>query len=188
MSEPEIARRCQSCGASIRDVAFFCPQCGRELKTTAELMKPAPDADGPSTSIATAPLNEAPTPKEKFDIVHSTEKKPKVEAPRPQQPTRPAPTFKYPEGHAKGTPDAPGRTKVAPGANAIADARGKVQRATGLARNVGEDVIQRGQKLREMSSVVLDEASYDPSLRFVLVAAVLFLLFLVIVVLNRFIV
>ena len=48
-------------------------------------------------------------------------------------------------------------------------------------------MVQRGQKLREMSSVVLDEASYDPSLRFVLVAAALFLLFLVMVLLNRFI-
>ena len=48
-------------------------------------------------------------------------------------------------------------------------------------------MVQRGQKLREMSSVVLDEASYDPSLRFVLVAAALFILFLVIVLLNKFI-
>jgi hypothetical protein len=70
----------------------------------------------------------------------------------------------------------------------LADARGKIQRATGVARHVGGDVVQRGQKLREMSSVVLDEAGYDPSLRFVLVAAVLFVLFLVIVLLNRFIV
>jgi hypothetical protein len=36
-----------------------------------------------------------------------------------------------------------------------------------------------------MSSVVLDEAGYDPSLRFVLVAAALFLLFLLIMVLNK---
>jgi hypothetical protein len=63
-----------------------------------------------------------------------------------------------------------------------------MQRATGLAKHVGGDVVQRGQKLREMSSVVLDEASYDPSLRFVLVAAVLFFLFLIMVLLNRFIV
>ena len=70
----------------------------------------------------------------------------------------------------------------------MAEARDKVQRATGTAKHVGGDVVHRGQKLREMSSVVLDEASYDPSLRFVLVAAVLFILFLIIVLLNRFIV
>src|SRR6185436_5542233 len=31
MPDPKIARRCPSCGASIRNVAFFCPQCGEEL-------------------------------------------------------------------------------------------------------------------------------------------------------------
>jgi len=63
----------------------------------------------------------------------------------------------------------------------------KIQRATTLARDVEGDVIHRVQKVREISNLVLDEAGDDPSLRFVLVAAVLFLLFLVIVVLNRFI-
>ncbi len=63
----------------------------------------------------------------------------------------------------------------------------KIQRATTIARDVRGDVVQRGQKVRHISSVVLDEAGYDPSLRFVLVATVLFLLFLIIVVLNKFI-
>ena len=58
---------------------------------------------------------------------------------------------------------------------------------TTKARDVEGDVKQRVQKFREISSVVIDEASYDPSLRFVLVAAALFVLFLVIVLLNRFI-
>ena len=198
MSEPEIARRCQSCGASIRDLAFFCPQCGKELKTTGELTQHDPNRDKPSTAVATAPLNEAPEWKEQLDANRSADKKPKVEAPKtqeskpqgpkPQEPKPPEPTYKNPADRGKGTPNPAGRAKGAPGAHAFAEARGKVQRATGLARNVGGDVIQRGQKLREMSSVVLDEAGYDPSLRFVLVAAVLFLLFLVIVLLNRFIV
>jgi hypothetical protein len=64
----------------------------------------------------------------------------------------------------------------------------KIQRATTLARGVEGDVIHRVQKVREISNVVLDEAGYDPSLRFVLVAAVLFVLFLVIVLLNKLIV
>jgi hypothetical protein len=63
----------------------------------------------------------------------------------------------------------------------------KIQRATSLARGVEDDVIHRARKVREISGVVLDEAGYDPSLRFVLVAAVLFVLFLVIVLLNKFI-
>jgi hypothetical protein len=80
------------------------------------------------------------------------------------------------------------RPQGTPGDPPASEAQGKVHRAASLARNVGGDVVQRGQKLREMSSVVWDEASYDPSLRFVLVAVVLFVLFLVVVLLNRFIV
>jgi len=40
-------------------------------------------------------------------------------------------------------------------------------------------------KLRKASTVVLDEAAYDPSIRFVLVAAVLFGLFLVLLILSK---
>jgi hypothetical protein len=64
---------------------------------------------------------------------------------------------------------------------------GKLQRAATRARGVEGDMKQRARKVREISGVVLDEAGDDPSLRFVLVAAVLFGLFLVIVLLNKFI-
>jgi hypothetical protein len=43
----------------------------------------------------------------------------------------------------------------------------------------------RVDKLRRASSVVLDQAAYDPSLRFVLVAAGLFLLFLFLLLLSK---
>src|SRR5215203_6033308 len=45
---------------------------------------------------------------------------------------------------------------------------------------VREDGVRgRVEKLRKVSSVVIDQAAYDPSLRFLLVAAAFFLLFLV---------
>jgi len=62
-----------------------------------------------------------------------------------------------------------------------------LQRAGTMARGVEGDVKQRARKVREISSVVLDEAAYDPSLRFVLVAVIVFALFLIIVLLNKFI-
>jgi hypothetical protein len=78
-----------------------------------------------------------------------------------------------------------------PHASASPRARGavgaRIQRATTLARDVEGDVIHRVQKVREISSVVFDEAGYDPSLRFVLVAAIVFVLFLAIVLLNKLI-
>lgn len=63
----------------------------------------------------------------------------------------------------------------------------KIQRATDRARDVQDHAMHRVQKVREVSSVVIEEAGYDPSLRFVLVAAVLFVLFLLIMLLNKLI-
>ena len=50
---------------------------------------------------------------------------------------------------------------------------------------VAENVRERVEKIRHVSSVVIDEAAYDPSLRFLLVAAVLFLLFIVLVIISK---
>ena|SRR5688500_13793528 len=108
MSEPEIARRCTTCGASVRQRAMFCPQCGN----------PIPEAQAP---VATA------TPLIPETIIE-TAPKPKV--------------------HEDGV-------------------RGRVE------------------KLRKVSSVMIDQAAYDPSLRFLLVAAVLFILFLVLLILSK---
>ena len=52
---------------------------------------------------------------------------------------------------------------------------------------VAENVRDRVEKIRHVSSVVIDQAAYDPSLRFLLVAAVLFVLFLVLLILSKLI-
>ena len=75
---------------------------------------------------------------------------------------------------------------VAAGSSAEHHSKVSVHRATAAARDVFEDnVLARVEKLRHVSSVVLDEAGYDPSLRFVLVAVVLFVLFLVLLFLSK---
>jgi len=48
-----------------------------------------------------------------------------------------------------------------------------------------EGVRGRVEKLRKVSSVVIDQAAYDPSLRFLLVAAALFILFLMLLILSK---
>ncbi|HEX5886137.1 MAG TPA: zinc-ribbon domain-containing protein [Pyrinomonadaceae bacterium] len=48
-----------------------------------------------------------------------------------------------------------------------------------------DGVRARVEKLQKFSSVVIDQAGYDPSLRFLLVAAALFLLFLVLLILSK---
>ncbi|MCA1576431.1 MAG: zinc-ribbon domain-containing protein [Acidobacteria bacterium] len=52
---------------------------------------------------------------------------------------------------------------------------------TGVAGNVRERV----EKIKHVSSVMIDQAAYDPSLRFLLVAAVLFVLFLILLILSK---
>ena len=152
MTEPVIARRCPSCGVSIREVAFFCPQCGENL--------PKKQADSPTeaASQATQPLFR--------DTIA-------LDAPDARV------------ARETGNEDRKEDRKV--GQAALGAVGAKIQRATTLARDVEGNVIHRVQKAREISSVVIDEAGYDPSLRFVLVAAILFFLFLVIVLLNKLI-
>jgi hypothetical protein len=48
-----------------------------------------------------------------------------------------------------------------------------------------EGVKARVEKLQKFSSIVIDQAAYDPSLRFLLVAAAFFLLFLVLLILSK---
>jgi hypothetical protein len=54
-----------------------------------------------------------------------------------------------------------------------------------VARLAEEDPKGPVGRLRKASSVVIDQAAYDPSIRFLLVAAVLFLLFVVLLVLSK---
>ena len=48
-----------------------------------------------------------------------------------------------------------------------------------------EGVKARVEKLRHVSSVVIDQAAYDPSIRFLLVAAAFFILFLVLLIMSK---
>jgi hypothetical protein len=164
MPEPEIAKRCPSCGASIRSHAFFCPQCGRELAhpdfSQTLPIQPAHEKAADQITTPAAPDLKASRPTGR-DTLSDSSPPPPVERP------------------AVATPEAIQTARGAVGA--------KIQRATNRAREVEGDMLQRARKVREISGVVIDEAGYDPSLRFVLVAAVLFLLFLLIVILNKFI-
>ena len=165
MAEPEISRRCPSCGASIRVQAFFCPQCGEELKQQKSKQEdPSPRAREGDT----APLENL------FDQT--------------------IPIIRIPEGESTSSASEtiplspmPTPTRRETSHTTLGEVGAKIHRATTRARGVEEDMMQRVQKLREISSVVMEEASYDPSLRFVLVAAALFMLFLVILILNKLI-
>jgi hypothetical protein len=65
-------------------------------------------------------------------------------------------------------------------------AKHRIQSTTAIHRKTANG-LQKVEKIRRISSVVLDEAAYDPSLRFVLVAAALFIIFLTILIMSKLI-
>ena len=176
MADPEIARRCRSCGASIRAGGLFCPQCG---KPTSE---PAPDSNQAveTEEVFFAPetvsvdLSGLPTADLSSDSARSTVTvplqpfAPDVEPATAWQQELATVRFPVADNH----PPAP-----APRADEI---------STRLRHEALVAEAKKGfGKVREISTVVIDEASFDPSARFVLVAAVLFVLFLVILILSE---
>ena len=63
--------------------------------------------------------------------------------------------------------------------------RETLHRASTAARGAIEHNVRRVEKVQHVSAVVLEEASSDPSLRFVLVALGLFVLFIILLVLSK---
>ena len=181
MVEPEIARRCRSCGASIRVRGFFCPQCGRPTSDPAsDPLNPEAGQDTEEVFLApeTVSVDLPSLPTSDFSNEYSA----RVADTVPLQPfaadvessaawqREQAPTEALPTAvpHHAGPASPADSTHPRPARGAL-----------------GEDVKKGLGKVREISTVMLDEASYDPSARFVLVAAVLFVLFLVILILSE---
>jgi hypothetical protein len=64
-------------------------------------------------------------------------------------------------------------------------ARDSLHRASTATREALADNVKRVEKIRHVSSAMIEEATYDPSLRFVLVALALFVVFLVLLLLSK---
>jgi hypothetical protein len=196
MSEPEIARRCPTCGASIREVALFCPQCGNaqpQRQTRA-------DAGPESTSKNTAPLEdgEVEAPQRSMSDTIAIERPQEAsQPPAASQLMSPTIAIEKPDEEPSAPPNQPSlsdtiaierpeeKPKTPAGAGVRGAVGGQLRRANTLVREAEGDVRHRVQKVRRISTVVLEEAGDDPGLRFVLVAAIVFILFLVIVLLNK---
>jgi hypothetical protein len=171
--EPEIARRCADCGASVRGHASFCPQCGKTLRATGSISE-APEL--PSRRI-TDPGRTAST------VDPQGESAPPVPvAPAEDSLGAAAPT----SNNYRRTEVIDPRASLSGGTGVGGDdARSKRQRVTAAARDVVEEKLSpRVEKLRHASNIMLEEAAYDPSLRFVLVAIIILLLSLLLLLLN----
>ena len=63
--------------------------------------------------------------------------------------------------------------------------RETLHRASSVARGAIEGNVKRVEKIHHVSTVMLEEATYDPSLRFVLVALGLFVVFVILLVVSK---
>ena len=64
-------------------------------------------------------------------------------------------------------------------------ARVGFHRASTATREALADNVKRVEKIRHVSSAMIEEATYDPSLRFVLVALVVFVVFVLLLLLSK---
>ena len=153
---PEISHRCGSCGASIREPAMFCPECGKPLSAATE-NSPNSEARPADASLSVSKpgvVNGPPDDEKDVSALSHAEK----EATKS-------------EGHERYHP--------------VEKTRETLHRASSAARGAIEDNVKRVEKIHHVSTVMLEEASTDPSLRFVLVALGLFVVFIILLVLSK---
>ena len=179
MGDPEIARRCRWCGASIRMRGLFCPQCGKPTPG------PTPDASSPEPAMETEEVFLAPETVS-VDLPSLPTSDLADDAFRAAETVPLQPLVSDVENLGMRQPE-PTTTRFPVNKNyspARESAEARVSRRS-QPEALGGDVKKGLGKVREISNVMLEEASYDPSARFVLVAAVLFVLFLVILILSE---
>ena len=157
---PEISHRCPACGASIRDLGegiLFCPECGKPLAASHKSER-GEDEHHEAQEPVSVDVSSAANAKTEGD-------KPLIDSPATREKASDRPEDQR--------------------ATARERTRETLQRASQRTRGAIEGNVKRVEKIHHVSSVVLEEASYDPSLRFVLVALGLFLLFVILLVLSK---
>ncbi len=169
MSLPEISRRCLACGAAVRAGARFCPQCGKPMSH-----------EGASASSA---MRETLEPQPRVTPESWRSEAERVGEELAQQKTRSvsedSPVIAPPRlGDVASAPVTPASEDEFDDADeAGVDQREGEQRRRRAAA-VKDNLKLRGERMREASIVVLEEASEDSGLRFIIIVILLFLLFL----------
>ena len=176
MSQPEIFRRCSSCGASSKPGELFCAQCGNAIA-----MADQGDAGAEANTVAAAEESTAAVGGDATVVKPA----PEPETEESQQSQDHAGTG-HKDSQTVATPD------ISRPANVVAP-RSREPRVTSrrpqmAARGTIENRMNsQVDKLRRISNIVLDEAAYDSSLRFIFVVGVIFALFLVLLFLSKWI-
>ncbi len=154
--QPEILQRCPSCGVALRDV-------GERAMFCPECGKPLAASD------------QAPANGDEDRVAEGSSEPAAVESTDGENILSPA------------VPASPEEVKSERHERhgAVGKTRETLHRASNVARGAIEHNVQRVKKVEHVSAVMLEEASSDPSLRFVLVALGLFVLFVILLILSK---
>jgi predicted nucleic acid-binding Zn-ribbon protein len=202
MSQPEISHRCPACGVSIRDFderALFCPECGQPLVTeeTDETNIVTENAAETNEIQSQPVVTRADDSAAESAAASDAGEQPEVEQPLKEEPSKLAseevappkgdepPKDETPKLAAEEVAEPAIDPYKAPRHGARERTRETLHRASNVARGAIEDNVKRVEKIHHVSSVMFEEAHYDPSLRFVLVALGLFLVFVLLLVLSK---
>jgi uncharacterized Zn finger protein (UPF0148 family) len=154
--QPEISHRCPACGVSIRDDGDRVMFCPECGKPLAETSVEKTKTDAAANSGELAA--SAPPIGSPVDDGQTELASREDDSPKPVDEDR---------------------------QSARERTREKLHRASQMTRGAIEGNVKRVEKIHHVSTVVLEEAHYDPSLRFVLVALGLFVLAVVLLVLSK---
>jgi uncharacterized Zn finger protein (UPF0148 family) len=183
--KPEISHRCPSCGAAVRDAdALFCPDCGKPLRQEAEAT-----ASSDSTESAAAPepaSGETEDPETGAPSAAGPSPSDEDQKNEPVEVSKPEPVIASAENlEIKAKDSSSPEAAAAAHPRRGEKTRERLHRASAVARGVVEGEVKRVEKIRHVSTTIVEEASYDPSLRFVLVAMGLFVVFIILLVLSK---
>ena len=143
---------------------MFCPECGKPLATAATATEPAPESAKPDSPPA---ADAEPDAVQETQMLAASAE-PALAAADPET-TEP----KVDKLDESGPHGARERTRAG------------LHRASTAARGAIEDNVKRVEKIHQVSTAMIEEAHYDPSLRFVLVAVGLFVVFIILLVLSK---
>lgn len=151
---------------------MFCPECGKALSQPSEGSAPRAVAEESEPTVA--------------EIVADKESEPI---------TQPAPVAAGNEEPAESTSPQPinAAEESKPKSYSLPASRmGKYEKvreslhhASTATRDALADNVKRVERIRQVSSTMIEEATYDPSLRFVLVALAIFVVFVILLVLSK---
>jgi len=151
---------------SFPEISHRCPACGVSIRDFGEGILFCPECGKPLASA-------------------ESEKSPEVTATTSAEATAAQVNTDSTKSESPGVPDRQANSPEAPRSRARERTRETLHRASDVARGAIGDNVKRVEKIHHLSTVMLEEATFDPSLRFVLVALGLFLLFIILLVLSK---